>query len=130
MIRRPPRSTRTDTLFPYTTLFRSNFRYTVAVPTSIRDKADSTSESRFMRSVTSSATASVCSSVAPGASWMATRLVSESIEGWKVIGSNEKLEMVAKSASKKGRAHVRTPVTNAHLVCRLLLENKQLQYWI
>src|SRR3546814_10411974 len=28
MIRRPPRSTRTDTLFPYTTLFRS-FRATV-----------------------------------------------------------------------------------------------------
>src|SRR3546814_9518802 len=25
MIRRPPRSTRTDTLFPYTTLFRSGF---------------------------------------------------------------------------------------------------------
>src|SRR3546814_13538279 len=26
MIRRPPRSTRTDTLFPYTTLFRSHIR--------------------------------------------------------------------------------------------------------
>src|SRR3546814_2030108 len=26
MIRRPPRSTRTDTLFPYTTLFRSYYR--------------------------------------------------------------------------------------------------------
>src|SRR3546814_5154347 len=26
MIRRPPRSTRTDTLFPYTTLFRSQLR--------------------------------------------------------------------------------------------------------
>src|SRR3546814_6010991 len=26
MIRRPPRSTRTDTLFPYTTLFRSNWK--------------------------------------------------------------------------------------------------------
>src|SRR3546814_12602304 len=26
MIRRPPRSTRTDTLFPYTTLFRSTFK--------------------------------------------------------------------------------------------------------
>src|SRR3546814_4224629 len=26
MIRRPPRSTRTDTLFPYTTLFRSRFQ--------------------------------------------------------------------------------------------------------
>src|SRR3546814_9819459 len=29
MIRRPPRSTRTDTLFPYTTLFRSPFRVKV-----------------------------------------------------------------------------------------------------
>src|SRR3546814_3861330 len=29
MIRRPPRSTRTDTLFPYTTLFRSWFNRTV-----------------------------------------------------------------------------------------------------
>src|SRR3546814_2181333 len=27
MIRRPPRSTRTDTLFPYTTLFRSHLDY-------------------------------------------------------------------------------------------------------
>src|SRR3546814_19443068 len=27
MIRRPPRSTRTDTLFPYTTLFRSRLRW-------------------------------------------------------------------------------------------------------
>src|SRR3546814_6686408 len=27
MIRRPPRSTRTDTLFPYTTLFRSRIRF-------------------------------------------------------------------------------------------------------
>src|SRR3546814_1889101 len=27
MIRRPPRSTRTDTLFPYTTLFRSGLRH-------------------------------------------------------------------------------------------------------
>src|SRR3546814_19192128 len=29
MIRRPPRSTRTDTLFPYTTLFRSPGTYNV-----------------------------------------------------------------------------------------------------
>src|SRR3546814_6466070 len=29
MIRRPPRSTRTDTLFPYTTLFRSWFELTL-----------------------------------------------------------------------------------------------------
>src|SRR3546814_7514941 len=30
MIRRPPRSTRTDTLFPYTTLFRSPLRRPVS----------------------------------------------------------------------------------------------------
>src|SRR3546814_12566471 len=31
MIRRPPRSTRTDTLFPYTTLFRSDPEFRVAL---------------------------------------------------------------------------------------------------
>src|SRR3546814_18538549 len=30
MIRRPPRSTRTDTLFPYTTLFRSHLQWMAA----------------------------------------------------------------------------------------------------
>src|SRR3546814_12113475 len=34
MIRRPPRSTRTDTLFPYTTLFRSG-RYALAGATTL-----------------------------------------------------------------------------------------------
>src|SRR3546814_4006136 len=32
MIRRPPRSTRTDTLFPYTTLFRSVHEYQESTP--------------------------------------------------------------------------------------------------
>src|SRR3546814_13828654 len=32
MIRRPPRSTRTDTLFPYTTLFRSHIRGRCVLP--------------------------------------------------------------------------------------------------
>src|SRR3546814_10595445 len=36
MIRRPPRSTRTDTLFPYTTLFRS-----LEDGVALRDEADS-----------------------------------------------------------------------------------------
>src|SRR3546814_15779665 len=36
MIRRPPRSTRTDTLFPYTTLFRSVFVCMVAAPVFLR----------------------------------------------------------------------------------------------
>src|SRR3546814_2815680 len=32
MIRRPPRSTRTDTLFPYTTLLRSKFALRQCIP--------------------------------------------------------------------------------------------------
>src|SRR3546814_19647355 len=42
MIRRPPRSTRTDTLFPYTTLFRSIGGVPVAAdrPTSLVFEAD------------------------------------------------------------------------------------------
>src|SRR3546814_8958292 len=36
MIRRPPRSTRTDTLFPYTTLFRSGIWVSKKSPTDIR----------------------------------------------------------------------------------------------
>src|SRR3546814_15047572 len=38
MIRRPPRSTRTDTLFPYTTLFRS--KYTAEQTRLSADRAD------------------------------------------------------------------------------------------
>src|SRR3546814_4703715 len=41
MIRRPPRSTRTDTLFPYTTLFRS--------PPQTRQRAFSSSPCMWMR---------------------------------------------------------------------------------
>src|SRR3546814_13072192 len=39
MIRRPPRSTRTDTLFPYTTLFRSEERKDAAHPDQHEDDA-------------------------------------------------------------------------------------------
>src|SRR3546814_3385643 len=40
MIRRPPRSTRTDTLFPYTTLFRSGARLAFAGHTVTLDIAE------------------------------------------------------------------------------------------
>src|SRR3546814_5477532 len=40
MIRRPPRSTRTDTLFPYTTLFRSTPDELVAPPSAEAPSAE------------------------------------------------------------------------------------------
>src|SRR3546814_3618278 len=36
MIRRPPRSTRTDTLFPYTTLFRSGLQIAALRPPALK----------------------------------------------------------------------------------------------
>src|SRR3546814_1276296 len=62
MIRRPPRSTRTDTLFPYTTLFRSPPDDPIRLPAvlwvpdppppdwSIYDPADAAASSSEMRS--------------------------------------------------------------------------------
>src|SRR3546814_6553276 len=90
MIRRPPRSTRTDTLFPYTTLFRS------AVPPSPGCRP-----ARFPR----------CTRI-----WcrQALRLPEASL----LLGSRERVLV----RQQIGRAHVCTPVTNAHIVCRLLLE--------
>src|SRR3546814_2082306 len=37
MLRRPPRSTRTDTLFPYTTLFRSHLHFAVTLGNRLLD---------------------------------------------------------------------------------------------
>src|SRR3546814_15287066 len=48
MIRRPPRSTRTDTLFPYTTLFRSVRRFGAAYEYMIVLDADSLMSGRAM----------------------------------------------------------------------------------
>src|SRR3546814_21198133 len=44
MIRRPPRSTRTDTLFPYTTLFRSGPLRRSHLPVHIAEEADRRAE--------------------------------------------------------------------------------------
>src|SRR3546814_1387830 len=44
------------------------------------------------------------------------------LAGQKMVTTNGHL---ADYVFKTGRAHVGTPVTNAHLVCRLLLDKKQ-----
>src|SRR3546814_8730770 len=97
MIRRPPRSTRTDTLFPYTTLFRAGFGHHVDHPVrSPETDLDTEPEGCTFAARTQRFRRRLC----------VERLV-------------ELVEI--------GRAHVRTPVTNAHLVCRLLLEKKNKQ---
>src|SRR3546814_9518392 len=86
MTRRPPRSTRTDTLFPYTTLFRSPLR-------------------QHRRGI---------GGVGAGQAGDAGAARADRERGDAVGGGGE-----------DRRSTRRTPVTNAHLVCRLLLEKKK-----
>src|SRR3546814_1368997 len=104
MIRRPPSSTRPDTLFPYTTLCRSQqAELDIGGAGGIRvcNGADHKLDLRCCRT-----------RFRPGRS----RRQPESDAHSATISNHR---------PKIGRAHVCTPVTNAHLVCRLLLAKKR-----
>src|SRR3546814_14353846 len=97
MVRRPPISTRTDTLVPYTTLFRAASRRQLdGVGRQAGDhlEVDPSATDNWQRG--------------------------QEPAGVGVLGRGE--ERVDR---KSGRAQDRTPVTNAHLVCRLLREQKK-----
>src|SRR3546814_18533333 len=83
MIRRPPRSTRTDTLFPYTTLFRSPSIHLVNFADQLRPEKYSQIEPYIC----------LC------------------------------YFLICKRSDRKSTRL--NSVTNAHLVCRLLLEKKK-----
>src|SRR3546814_11466409 len=53
MIRRPPRSTRTDTLFPFTTLFRSVIEYFFSLILADLEAASSVPKARIVADATS-----------------------------------------------------------------------------
>src|SRR3546814_8474968 len=101
MTRRPPRSTRTDTLFPYTTLFRSDQRCGGERhrELTVRDERDDLH--------------------AGGG-----EVVHPPGAAQHVAGGAVDHEADLALGGEIGRAHVCTPVTNAHLVCRLLLAKK------
>src|SRR3546814_10761181 len=91
MIRLPPRSTRTDTLFPYTTLFRSVGTLDAEIALAV-DRQIIAVAGRSQRALFIDAVDARCPDAC--ADRKSTRL---------------------------------NPVTNAHLVCRLLLEKKKYQ---
>src|SRR3546814_7766536 len=95
MIRRPPRSTRTDTLFPYTTLFRSSGRWTL------------------------------------GRGMPVVHRLERPLSGDRLCCRADP-ESRRESPAAEGRGDRKSTrlnsVTNAHLVCRLLLEKKKKIY--
>src|SRR3546814_1144179 len=149
MIRRPPRSTRTDTLLPYTTLFRSGF----GIDGDIDEEAGLlAARLAFLHQFDDAARRGAPR--LPGtahrgaADRLAVHIVAERDVVERIVGLDQddrKAERLIGSGPdpdglpvilaqpvlgggrgraahrESGRAHVRTPVTNAHLVCRLLL---------
>src|SRR3546814_1518045 len=124
MIRRPPRATRTDTLFPSTTLFRSVLAWELAQATVAGDFASNY------------ATAAIAQARADGADAAALAELRAQMESFKTLYANPMFRLpmtfveifpvgvLVSLVSEIGRAHVCTPVTNAHLLCRLLLVKK------
>src|SRR3546814_3239716 len=114
MTRRPPRSTRTATLFPYTTRFRSVGRivtYPVGYERASHDPPLAIATGIF---VDISAGHEQVARIAGFVARIVPCLEVAFAPGGVPVHFDE-----------IGRAHVRTPVTNAQLVCRLLLEKKK-----
>src|SRR3546814_2764453 len=111
MIRRPPRSTRTDTLFPYTTLCRSSVSAgAAAVPSG---------DNSVMPQLVCTVTPSCCSSrsiSAGGIGAPPTRIRRN---------DGTALPVTSRCSSNRWKSTRLNPVTNAPLVCRLLLEKKK-----
>src|SRR3546814_4728438 len=120
MIRRPPRSTRTDTLFPYTTLFRSLRPRPVRPgdPAGAGAVAGLPDHSRFSDD-----------------GWRRYRLAAHKAgAGGLAAGVFHRCRPLAQGPGQGPRAAVverseehtsELQVTNAHLVCRLLLEQQK-----
>src|SRR3546814_5984842 len=107
MIRRPPRTTRTDTLFPYSTRFRSRFRVAEAhVELDHLRRAGLVDHQAGVEEA--------CERRAVGGHAAHSRRDDLAQDPLLDLGRDH----------RRDRKSTRLPVTNAHLVCRLLLEKK------
>src|SRR3546814_8549582 len=109
MIRRPPRSTRTDTLFPYTTLFRSFAQ---------RWRAD-------LANIDLSSITKAWKSILKSDDRPKTHAAARDLARRAVDAGGQNYRILRMAHNQIGRAHVLTPVTNAQLVCHLLLEKQK-----
>src|SRR3546814_17788412 len=92
MIRRPPRSTRTDTLFPYTTLFRSLELLNLACVIE--------SEKAFGNGLGHSVDRLV-----PGAAHVSGQTVSQPVRSVRLPGHKQTVELRGEAGSSIGDAH-------------------------
>src|SRR3546814_20521411 len=109
MIRRPPRSTRTDKLFPYTTLFRSwaDKRHAFSPPQQLPDGWDPTSRPWYQEAAKAREAIFTTPYLDTGTGKLVVSVASPVIDQGEI-----------------GRGIVCTPVPNQHLICRLLIEKR------
>src|SRR3546814_1623394 len=129
MLRRPPRSTRTDTLFPYTTLFRSERRRRADQPRQAHAAAPAGIDAQLhFRQADPRGRVVRGHAVVAGQRDLGAAAHAEAVDrghgGAAQLGQTlERLlaaaDRVADRALQIGRANVRTPVTNAQPVSRI-----------
>src|SRR3546814_8760570 len=119
MLRRPPISTRTDTLFPFPTLCRSRGRQLLRRRAPRHRRAHRPDRRARLRARRGRPQAVRAMSDLPTEEETAVSDVD--------TDATPDADAIAAEADEIGRAHVQTPVTHAHIVCRLLLEKKKIQ---
>src|SRR3546814_4146606 len=134
MLRRPPSASRTDTLFPYTTLFRSFLKITDYAQELLDglDRLDDWPESvKTMQRNWIGRSEGLEISFAVEDSGEAVRVFTtrpDTLMGvsYMAVAAEHPLAQRAavQNADEIGRAHVCTPVTHEQLVCRALIEKK------
>src|SRR3546814_4171166 len=111
MLRRPPRSTRTDTLFPYTTLFRSLHR-------SLAERVPCNDHTHDLVGAFQNG---MDPQVAPEAfDWIILKIAIASLKLKRTVDHRR-----TRVRCEIGRAHGRTTDPNSHIVCRLRLETQK-----
>src|SRR3546814_3010862 len=129
MIRRPPRSTRTDTLFPYTTLFRSggpalsiegdvDGGIILAVAPKDNDKDDKDEDDDGIEDANEGSAVVRSLGEAPA---MRIGAADRDVTIGAVAGTGTDFGLIIDGTVESGTAHVCTPVPNAHRVSPLLL---------
>src|SRR3546814_2613523 len=123
MIRRPPRSTLTDTLFPYTTLFRSPGELDARQRADRKDAG--VRAGRLGRQRT--AADERLERGGEGLDTAEQRGGIRNLRRERVASRRElvTLDGILRRHQRRSEEHTSEPVTNAHLVCRLLLEKKK-----
>src|SRR3546814_21195934 len=108
MIRRPPRSTRTDTLFPYTTLFRSGHEATDENGSTLREALQDTLDDPWFKGLkTKNAKQSAVAEILSGFNKEAKAIregTDESYGAQRVAYKRSEVRRVGKELVSKGKS--------------------------